>query len=145
MSVTADRTNHTTLPWVHPFHAVLLAGTVPLFLGAMLSDIAYSATCQIQWNNFASWLIAGGLVFGAFAILFAIIDLFRTDRHGWRPHGYTLLLMVTWILAFINALIHAKDAWAAMPAGLVLSVIVVVLACAATWVGFSSLCAGGAK
>lgn len=144
MSVAVDRTHHV-LPWVRPFHAVLLAGTVPLFLGAMLSDIAYLATYQIQWSNFASWLIVGGLVFGVFAVVFAIIDVFRADRHGWRPHGYTVLLLLTWILGFINALIHAKDAWAVMPSGLVLSVIVVVLACAATWVGFSGLRAGRSR
>lgn len=145
MSVTVERTHQRALHWVHPFHAVLLAGTVPLFLGAMLSDIAYSATYQIQWTNFASWLITGGLVFGAFAVLFAITDLFRADRRGWRPLVYTVLLLATWILGFINALIHAKDAWAAMPTGLVLSVVVVVLACAATWLGFSSLRVGGAE
>lgn len=65
---------------LHPLHAFLLAGAVPLFLGAMLSDIAYTSSYQIQWINFASWLIAGGLVFGACALLWAIIDLFRADR-----------------------------------------------------------------
>ena len=44
-------------------HAILLAGSVPLFLGALLSDIAYYQSYQIQWANFASWLIAGGLFF----------------------------------------------------------------------------------
>ena len=45
---------------LHPLHAALLAGTVPLFLGALLNDIAYAKTYQIQWSNFASWLIAEG-------------------------------------------------------------------------------------
>ena len=49
---------------IHPLHAALLAGTVPLFLGALLSDIAYARTYEIQWANFASWLIVGGLVSG---------------------------------------------------------------------------------
>lgn len=144
MSIAVERTHQRALHWIHPLHAVLLAGTVPLFLGAMLSDLAYSATYQIQWTNFASWLIAGGLVFGAFAVVWAVIDLFRIDRRGPRALLYALLVLATWILGFINALIHAKDAWAAMPAGLILSVIVVVLACTATWVGFSSLRTGGA-
>ena len=47
---------------IHPLHAFLLAATVPLFLGALLSDAAYARTQEIQWTNFASWLIAGGLV-----------------------------------------------------------------------------------
>lgn len=141
MASTVDRTSHRAL---HPLHAFLLAGTVPLFLGAMLSDFAYSSSYQIQWSNFASWLIAGGLVFGACSLLWAIIDLFRADRRGGRPLVYALLLLAAWVLGFINALIHARDAWGGMPTGLVLSVIVTVLACAATWIGFSSLRARGA-
>ena len=49
---------------IHPFHAVMLAATVPLFLGALLSDWAYWRTYHIQWANFSSWLLAGALVFG---------------------------------------------------------------------------------
>ena len=56
---------------------------------------------------------------------------------------YFLLLLATWVLGFINALEHAKDAWATMPQGLVLSVIVTLLACAATWIGLSNLRDGG--
>lgn len=142
MSLTVDRTFQRVL---HPLHAVLLAGTIPLFLGALLSDMAYSSSYQVQWSNFASWLIAGGLVFGGLALLCAVIDLFRADRRSGRPLVYALLLLATWVLGFINALIHARDAWGSMPTGLVLSVIVTVLACAATWIGFSGLRVRGAK
>ncbi len=130
---------------LHPIHATLLAGTVPLFLAAMLSDIAYSSSYQIQWSNFASWLIAGGLVFGGLALLCAILGLTRPERRQGRALFYIILLLATWILGFINALIHAKDAWAIMPTGLVLSIIVTLLACAATWVGLSVGYAGGRK
>ena len=50
---------------------------MPLFLGALLSDIAYSKTYQIQWNNFSSWLIAGGKLFCGLALLFALVNLIR--------------------------------------------------------------------
>ena len=141
VTVTVDRAYQRGL---HPVEAALLAGIIPLFLGATLSDIAYSSSYQVQWTNFASWLNAGGLVFGGLALLFAVIDLFRADRRGHR-RAYALLLLATWILGFINALIHAKDAWASMPSGLILSGIVTVLACTATWVGFSGLRTGGAR
>ena len=143
MAVTGDRTHHHR--GLHPVHAVLLAGMIPLFLGALLSDIAYSSSYQIQWSNFASWLIVGGLVFGAVALLWAVVDLFRADRRSRDRVGYVLLLLATWALGFINALFHARDAWGIMPAALVLSVIVAVLACAATWMGFARLSAGGAR
>lgn len=128
-----------------PLHAILLGGTVALFLGALLNDIAYYNTYQIQWSNFASWLIAGGLLFCGLAGLFAIANLLRANPKAGRPVVYLLLLLVTWVLGLINAFVHAKDAWAAMPTGLVLSVIVTLLAVVAAWTGFSNLRSGGAR
>ena len=126
---------------VHPFPAAMLAGSLSLFLCTLLADYAYWSTYQIEWTNFASWLLIGGMVFATIALLFALVDLFR-NRRGLL---YTLLLAATWILGFLNALHHARDAWAVMPVALVLSVAIAVLACVSTWVGFSSLRAGGAK
>lgn len=122
----------------NPVHAVLLASTLPLFLGALLSDLAYGSTYEIQWTNFASWLIVGALVFAGSALLWALVDLLRADVR-WRRQSllYFLLLFATFIIGFVNALVHAKDAWATMPEGLVLSVIVTVLALATVWIGFS--------
>ncbi len=128
-----------------PLHGTLLAGTVPLFLGALLSDIAYGQTYQIQWANFASWLIAGALVFCGFALLFALVNLMRAEHKGGRPVAYFLLLLGTWVLGLVNAFQHAKDAYAMMPAGLVLSAIVTVLAIVATWIGLTNLRSGAAR
>ena len=147
MTVITHSTHHTThtisrhVP--NPVHATLLAGTVPLFLGGLLSDVAYFRTYEVQWSNFSSWLIAGGLLFCGLAILFALVNLARAHQKKGRPVVYLALLVVTWVLGFINALEHAKDAWATMPLGLVLSVIVTLLACAATWIGMTNLRAGG--
>ncbi|WP_034104926.1 DUF2231 domain-containing protein [Pseudomonas lurida] len=140
----------TTLPTYYatrpgPLHAILLAGSVPLFLGALLSDVAYGQTYQIQWANFASWLIAGALVFSGFALLFALVNLLRAHRKSGRPAVYFLLLLAAWVLGLVNAFQHAKDAYAMMPAGLVLSVIVTLLAAVATWIGLTDLRSRGAK
>ena len=133
MAVIVERRYSTV---IHPLHAVLLAGTVPLFLGAALSDAAYASTYEIQWNNFASWLIVGGLAFASIALLFAIIDLCRANRRARGIVPYSAVLLATWVVGFFNALTHARDAWASMPTGLVLSAVVIVLACVATWFGF---------
>lgn len=138
MTAPVDRPYQTYPLTLHPIHAVFLAGTIPLFLGALLNDIAYFQSYQIQWSNFSSWLIAGGLVFAGLALLCGIIGLFRVEGRGSRGMMYLVLLLATWIMGFINALVHAKDAWAIMPMGLILSVIVFLLACAATAVRFSS-------
>jgi len=140
MSVAVDRIRWT----LHPLNAVLLAGALALFLGALLSDIVYFRSYQIQWNNFASWLLAGALVVGAFALVAAIVGLFRVRGRAW-PVVHALLLLAVWILGFIDALVHARDAFATMPAGLVLSVIVVILAWVALWVAFAGMRTGGAS
>ncbi|HEY9317034.1 MAG TPA: DUF2231 domain-containing protein [Achromobacter sp.] len=121
---------------VHPVQAIFLAGMLPLFIGAAVADAAYAKSFDIQWNNFASWLLVGGLLFGGIALVFAIIDLFRASQRTRRTLPYVLALLAAWIVGIFNALIHARDAWASMPAGLVLSIIVVVLSCAAIWLGF---------
>ncbi len=129
---------------LHPLHSILLAFPLPLFLGALLSDIAYSSTYEVQWTHFASWLVAGALLVGGFALLWALVEWIvsgpaRTARHA----IYFILLLLMWAVGFINALVHAKDAWAAMPGGLWLSAIVALLALVASWVGYAGLRAGG--
>ncbi len=115
----------------HPLNAALLAGTVPLVLGVLLSDLAYTYTYEVQWKNFASWLIVAGLLFGGLTLLGALIELPRMSTRGVRKALYPAVLLLIWVLGFINALIHAADAWASIPAGPILSGIVAVLAMAA--------------
>ena len=144
MAATFDRTRLPAVHSIHPFHAVLLAGTVPLFLGALLTDWAYRSSQQIQWSNFASWLIVGALVMTGVVLVFAVVDLFRAGRRGGRAVLYLLVVLATFVLGFINALVHAQDAWAIMPEAVVLSVVVFLLACVATALGFSGYRVGGA-
>ena len=139
MAVTVDATRRMA---IHPVQAFLLAGTVTLFLGAVLNDIAYWKTYQVQWSNFASWLIAGGLVFAGIALLFALVGLRHASLRRGRYLVYFLLLLVSWVLGLINALVHARDVWAAMPDGLILSVVVALLSGAATWLAFTRLRTG---
>lgn len=131
---------------LHPLHAILLAFAFPLFLGALLSDIGYWATYHVQWANFSSWLIAGGLFMSAFAVLWSLVNLFRRGPAGkGRLMIYFIVLLVMWGLGLVNALVHAKDAWASMPAGLYLSVVTTALALVASWVGYSGFRSGDLK
>ena len=122
---------------VAPLHAMLLGGMAVLFLGVLLADFAYSSSYEIQWKNFASWLLVGALVLGGFALLWAFVDLLRTRARNRSALVYPLVLAAGWFLGFIDALVHAKDAWASMPAAPILSAIVAVLATAAAWLGLS--------
>lgn len=134
MSVAVERIYPRPL---HPLHVVALAGTIPLFGGALLADIAYAYTYQVQWTNFASWLNAFGLVYGGLVLVWALVALFRGQRDRVRPTMYALVLLALCVAGFFNALVHARDAWGAMPSGLVLSAVCTVLALVATWIGLA--------
>jgi uncharacterized membrane protein len=142
----ADERSAVVEARIHPLHAFLLAGCVPLFLGALLADWAYSSTYEVQWTNFASWLLVGAMVLAGFALLWALIDLLRADR-SWRgrPLIYFIVLLAAFIFGFINALVHAKDAWAKMPEALILSVIVALLVLVACWLGLSTWRSGDVR
>lgn len=142
----AEAINRTRDRVIHPVHAILLASSLPLFFGALLADWAYSSTKEIQWINFASWLVSGALVFAGAALLWAVIDFFRADRSRDRSSAlYLLVLIATVVLGFINTLIHSRDAWATMPTGLILSILVFLLALAAVWLGYSTLRPGAVR
>jgi len=126
---------------IHPFHAAVLGGVFPLFLGTLLADYAYWSSHEIQWSNFASWLLVGAMVMTTLALVCGIVGLAR----GSRALVYVLVLAFIWGMGFINSLHHARDAWAIMPAALIMSVVLAVLALVATWLGFARLRTGGVR
>lgn len=120
-------------------HAVLAFSALPLFLGALLSDWAYSASHQVQWLNFAAWLMAGGLLVTSIALAWAAVALWRLRAP--RPRTgpvYLLLLLATFVLGLVNALVHARDGWATMPTGLLLSIVVLAVAVLASAAGLAA-------
>lgn len=124
---------------VRRMHAVVAFASLPLFLGALLSDLAYASSFQVQWTNFADWLNAGGLTLAVLALVWAVLaELLSRPRH---PPGrrwlHATLLAATVVLGLANAFVHAKDGWAAMPAATVLSLCVLVTAAAASVVGLT--------
>ena len=138
MSVAVERHYRRGL---HPFHAAMFAGAWPLFLGALLCDYAYYRHHDIQWGNFASWLLIGAMVVLSVALLCAVVDFFR----GEGRLLYLLALVATWVVGFFDALHHGRDAWAIMPTALVLSVVATLLALLATWLGFAGWREGGVR
>jgi uncharacterized membrane protein len=120
-------------------HAVIAFASLPLFLGALLSDWAYSHSFQVQWLNFASWLIAAGLLIAGPALLWGAVDVLRspTRRHR-RAWVYLVLLLATVVIGVVNALVHAKDGFATMPDGLMLSALVLAFAATASAAGLAS-------
>lgn len=121
-------------------HALLVFSAFSLFLGALFSNWAYWATEQVQWTNFAAWLTAGGLVFTGLALAWALVEqLLRRGSRGTRRLLYVLGLAACCVVGLVNALVLAKDGWAAMPAALWLSGLVLLLITATGGLGVATL------
>ena len=137
------QTDHTiSRSTPNPLHTILLAFPVALFSSALVSDITYLRTEELQWTNFSAWLIAGGLVFGGLVLVWALISLVLGFRSADRPRRlfYLLVLAVMCVVGLINAFQHSRDGWSSVGIfGLVLSIVTVVLALVASLIAHSSL------
>lgn len=125
-----------------PIWGILNAFPLALFTTALVTDLAYVNTAQIQWSNVSVWLIAGGLFMGGFAILAALLCvLFRRGSLGGRRAAlFAALTVLAWLLAFLNALIHSRDGWTSvMWSGLALSLVTTVLVLITSWIGYSDI------
>ena len=115
-------------------YLVLFPIPVVCFVGALLTDIAYSAGAFLMWMHFSEWLIAAGLAFGALAALALLIEFFVSDviRAGAIGWWHLALFYAALIVELVNSLVHTADGWTAVvPTGLVLSIVGAVLALAA--------------
>ena len=113
-----------------PIHAMLVPFPIVCFIGALLTDIAYAQSAQMQWTNFSAWLLAFGTLFAGIAALFGLIDFFFGSR-GDRPTiGWIHLVgnVVLFVVALFNDFVHTRDAWTSVvPTGLILSAISVLI------------------
>lgn len=124
----------------HPLHPMLVPFPIVCFVGALLTDLAYWATANVQWSNFSIWLITAGLVMGGLAALTGMID-YLGDRHvrAARPATpHMLLNIAVFVIELFNAFVHSRDGWTAVvPTGLTLSIVAVLLLAVSAWLGGS--------
>jgi uncharacterized membrane protein len=125
-----------------PVHGILLAFPVALFPSALLADIAYLRTAELQWTNFSAWLIAGGLVFTGLLLAWTLIALALSFRSPDRLRRviYSGVLAVLFVVGLLNAFKHSQDGWTSVGSfGLILSILSTLLALGAAilaWSGF---------
>lgn len=132
-----DRPRSTAAIFGHPIHPMLVPFPIVCWVGALVTDIAYSRTANIQWVNFSAWLLLAGLVMGGLAALVGIIDYLGDRRVRSRTasvHG--LLNIIVFVIQIFNSMIHARDGWnSVVPTGLILSAIAVLLLAVSGWLG----------
>ena len=116
---------------LHTVHSLVLAFPIALFSAGLVADIAYLRTAEIQWTNFAAWLIVGALVFGGVAAAWALASLVIALRSPQRTRRliYFGVLAAMWLLGLVNAFKHSQDGWSSVGAlGIILSILCTVLA-----------------
>jgi uncharacterized membrane protein len=123
----------------HPIHGMLGAFPLAFFTAALVTDITYANTAEMQWANFSVWLIAGGVIMGVIAAIVGIIDALMTRGvRRRRSSVHSILTIVTFVFAIINGFVHSRDAWTSVvPEGLILSAITAVLIIITSWIGYS--------
>ncbi len=123
----------------HPIHPMLVPVPIVCFIGALITDITYTVTDEIMWSDFSSWLLLIGLIGGVLAAIAGLTDfvgnrLIRRQTPAW-PH--LIGNFAALVLAFFNLLIHTRDAWTSvMPAGLILSIVTVLILPVTGWLGW---------
>jgi uncharacterized membrane protein len=124
------RAQHRT-PVFRPGLAIFnLLDPIPFgfFVAAMIFDIIYSKSGDMLWIKASAWLVSLGLIF-------AIIPRFINLYHVWFGRRRTLrpvkldfwLNALAIITALLNAFVHSRDAYAAIPEAVWLSIATVVL------------------
>ena len=123
----------------HPLHPMLVPVPIVCFVGTLITDIAYWRTADMQWANFSAWLLTAGLIVSILVVIAGLTDFFGDRRiRALRPawiHGLGNALAL--VLAIFNALVHTRDAYTSvMPAGLILSALVVLILLVTGWNGW---------
>ena len=118
-----------------------------LFVGALVSDATYFNSGGILWAKGAAWLICLGLVCAVVPRLVNLVQVWVTKS---RPRRGTVALsfwlnLLAIVAAIANAFVHSRDAYGAMPEGLWLSVLTVVLLAAASVADTLHVHAAGAQ
>lgn len=129
----------------YPVHTMLSAFPLAFFPAALVTDIAYANTANMQWANFSVWLIAAGAAIGVVAALVGIIDAIigRNRSHRRSSSLHTILMIAALVVAIINGFIHSRDAWTSVvPTGLILSAVTTILVLVASWLGYSAAQSG---
>jgi uncharacterized membrane protein len=123
-----------------PLHAMLVPIPIVCFLGTLVTDIVYWQTAAMLWADISAWLLVIGLIISFFAALLGLIDFFG-DRRIRELHAawiHALGNIAALVLSIFNALIHTRDAYTSVvPAGLILSAVVIAILLVTGWNGWT--------
>ena len=120
----------------HPVLQIFVSFPIACFTCALLTDIAYVMSANMMWADFSAWLLAIGMAGAVLAAIAGTVVLVAERRAPSRRPVWPSVLgsLVVLAIAFLNNLVHSRDAWTSvMPTGLALSAVTVLVMLATIW------------
>jgi uncharacterized membrane protein len=122
----------------HPIHPMIIPFPVAFLVGALATDIAFWRTGDAFWSRASMWLVGAGLVMGALAAVFGLIDFAtikraRTGSTGWIHFLGNALALIVALVSLLHRM--GDPATAVMPLGIVLSAVTVGILLVTGWLG----------
>ena len=122
----------------HPIHSLLVPFPIVCFIGTLVTDLVYAGTAEMMWADFSAWLLTVGLLISILVVIAGLVDFvverrIRALEASWiHAVGNAIAL----VLAIFDAFVHTRDAYTSVvPAGLVLSFLVVAILVVSSWFG----------
>lgn len=138
--MSAENPRSTAAIGGHPLHVMLVPFPITCFVGALVTDLAYWHSPNMQWANMSAWFLTIGLLVAVLAVIAGLID-FLGDRRipRLRPAWiHAVGNAAALIVAIFNAFIHSRDAYTSVvPTGLILSAVTVLILLVTGWNGWS--------
>ena len=122
----------------HPIHPMLIPFPVAFLVGTLVVDIVFASTGDAFWARAAFWLLAAGIVMGALAAVFGLIDFLAHERVRALNAAWVHFLgnAAAIVLSIWNIAQRWNDAAAgATGLGIALSAIVVAILLVTGWLG----------
>lgn len=122
----------------HPIHPMLVPFPIAYLVGALFTDLAFISTNDAFWATASLWLLRAGVVMGALAAVFGLVDFLsrksiRSHKIAWYHFAGNAGVLA---LALINMMLRGDSpADAIVPGGILLSLIVAGTLIYTSWLG----------
>ena len=125
----------------HPVLRILVSFPIACFTSALATDIIYTATANMMWADFSTWLLAAGMGVAVRAAIAGIGDVIASRRvRPLRPAYIIIGSALVLVLGLLDNLVHSRDAWTSVvPTGLALSLATVIVILVTAWLGSPTL------
>jgi uncharacterized membrane protein len=123
----------------HPLHPMLVPFPIAFLVATLVTDIAFWSSTREFWALVAMWALGAGIATAAVAALAGLTDFLGNTRiraisHAWHHMGANVIAVVLSIASFWLRLQYGAVG-GAMPWGMVLSFVVVLLLLYSGWKG----------